>query len=104
MGHALSIEKLVLPDLVRVEHLAQALGLCATSVRRLIRDGTIPARRIGRRWIITRGELLAALSAPAAVCADCCRRLPPVAASATTLPVCSPCARTLAQARQGRPA
>lgn len=47
------------PDgaLLRVEQVAAVLGLEVGSVRRLIRNGAIPARHIGRRWFVLGREL-----------------------------------------------
>lgn len=57
---------ILLPDILTVEDLAPVLHLRPSAVRALIRRGAIPARKLGRRWLVARGELLRALSSPVA--------------------------------------
>lgn len=48
------------PDPVRavytVTEVAQLLSLSRGSAYELVRDGTIPAHRLGRRWVIPKGR------------------------------------------------
>lgn len=68
-----------LPELLRPDDLALALGLSAGRVRDLLRDGTIPASRLRGRWIVRRRDLLEAVAPgrPSAStgtgCPDCAR-------------------------------
>lgn len=55
------LRRVVLPDLMVVEDVAAFLWLSPASVRRLIREGRIPAAKLGRRWIVERRSLLDAL-------------------------------------------
>ena len=52
---------ILLPDLLVVEDLAPFLRISAAGVRRLLREGVLPGRRVGRRWVIERQTLLEAL-------------------------------------------
>jgi len=54
-----------LPDLATAESIALQLGVTPSSVRALFRSGAIPGRKLGRRWVASRVELLASLSRPA---------------------------------------
>ncbi len=63
---AAAARQILLPDVLAVEDLAPVLHLRPSAIRALIRRGAIPARKLGRRWLVTRAELLRALSCPAA--------------------------------------
>ncbi|MBN1583462.1 MAG: helix-turn-helix domain-containing protein [Anaerolineae bacterium] len=45
------------PEMLTVAQVAEYLHLHALTVRRLLKDGTIPARKVGREWRINRVEL-----------------------------------------------
>lgn len=45
------------PDVLTVAETAQLLGLSVNTTYGHLADGTIPARRLGRRWIISRARL-----------------------------------------------
>lgn len=51
----------VLPDILLVEDLAARLRISPGSARRLLRLGTLPGRKVGRRWIVERRALIVAL-------------------------------------------
>lgn len=53
---------IVLPEICTVEDLARHLRASNATVRALIRRGVLPGRKIGRRWIATRADVLAAVS------------------------------------------
>ena len=40
------------PDVLTVEMVADALGVCKASIYRLIKENTIGYRRVGRKYII----------------------------------------------------
>lgn len=44
-------------DYARVEQVAERLGIHPESARRLMRKGTLPAERVGGRWLVSWGEL-----------------------------------------------
>lgn len=50
-----------LPEVLWVEDLADILGLGQIQIRRKIRKGEIPAKRLGKRWYILREQLIATL-------------------------------------------
>ncbi len=52
---------LALPRILLVEDLADALGVTVETARRWCRDGHIPASRLGRRYVISREQLLSHL-------------------------------------------
>ncbi len=54
------------PDVLSVAETAQLLGLSVNSTYAHLADGTIPARRLGRRWIISRTRLDSWLAGSAA--------------------------------------
>lgn len=54
--------EIMLPDLLTVEDLAPRLKVTPGAVRRLLRTGVLPGRKVGRRWIVERRGLLLALS------------------------------------------
>ncbi len=45
------------PQLVSIEDAAERLGLSGRTVRRRVRDGSIPVRRVGRRVLVDLGAL-----------------------------------------------
>lgn len=45
-----------MPDLT-ISEVAARLGITATRVRLLVRQGRIPARRFGRAWVIAETDL-----------------------------------------------
>ena len=57
-----SVRELLLPDIASVAEVAQHLGISRSVVRRWIRAGVIPGRKLGRRWYVARRELLALFS------------------------------------------
>lgn len=81
----------VLPEILTVSKLSEALGLSKGRVRDLIRLGRIPACRVGRRYITRLDDLLAALepgaprrsSASAAAWCSVCRDRPAVEGRST---------------------
>lgn len=44
-------------DYARVGEVAERLGIHVESARRLMRKGTLPAERVGGRWLVRREEL-----------------------------------------------
>jgi excisionase family DNA binding protein len=61
---AAALKTVALPDVCRVEHLAEHLDLTEGAVRKLLREGRLPGRRVGRRWLVARPALLRWLSLP----------------------------------------
>lgn len=53
---------IALPEVCLVEDIAQHLRRSPTAVRALIRSGRLPGLKVGRRWVLTREAVLAALS------------------------------------------
>lgn len=48
-----------LPDLLNTQTVALILNVCEASVRRMCREGTIPAYKLGPRlWRISKAELM----------------------------------------------
>ncbi|MBN1937423.1 MAG: helix-turn-helix domain-containing protein [Anaerolineae bacterium] len=45
------------PETLTVAEVAEYLHLHPLTVRRLLKDGTLPARKVGREWQIDRAEL-----------------------------------------------
>jgi excisionase family DNA binding protein len=58
------VELSSLDDLLSVEEVALRLYLHPESVRRKAREGTLPAYRIGRRWVFSEREMLALMDRP----------------------------------------
>lgn len=52
---------LVLPDVATAETVALFLKTTPGAVRRLFRKGEIPARKLGKRWLVSRRALLMAI-------------------------------------------
>lgn len=46
-----------LPTHLEVQDVAAVLGISKTAVYQLLRDGTIPAYKVGGSWVILRDEL-----------------------------------------------
>ncbi len=57
--------RLILPDVMTPETLAERLGLSSRHVANLIRRGQLPGRKVGRHWLVLRSELLVALQSNA---------------------------------------
>lgn len=57
-----AIRAVALPDILSVEDLARALRVTSSAARMLLRAGRIPGKKLGRRWLVSRSELLRALS------------------------------------------
>jgi excisionase family DNA binding protein len=57
-----SFHSVALPDICRVEDLAEHLHLTPETVRKALRAGRIPGQRLGRTWLIPRLALLAWLA------------------------------------------
>lgn len=53
---------IMLPEVCFVRDLAVAFHCTEAAVRSMIRKGEIPARRLGRRWVIERRALLCSLT------------------------------------------
>lgn len=54
-----------LPRLVSIPTAARAIGIGYTTARRLINDGEIPTKQVGKRRKVTKRDLLAYLDATA---------------------------------------
>lgn len=59
-----ALRSVALPDICTVEAYASHVGLSPATVRAQLRDGRLPGRRVGRRWLIARLALIAHLAAP----------------------------------------
>ena len=55
------LARAVLPDVLRVGDLCIILGRRPEAIRRLIRTGEIPARKLGGQYVVERRAFLAAL-------------------------------------------
>jgi excisionase family DNA binding protein len=53
------------PAVYTVEEAAELLGVARSTAYELVRDGTIPARRLGGRWVISRARFHAWLDSDA---------------------------------------
>jgi excisionase family DNA binding protein len=53
-------------DLLTIEETALYLRVSESTVRRMVKDGRIPATQIGRQWRIARAALEALVKGPAA--------------------------------------
>lgn len=51
------------PERMDTEDVTQLFGITQQAVYQWLKDGTIPAYRVGRRWIILRDEVKAAVEA-----------------------------------------
>jgi len=56
--------EVLLPDILLAEDLARVLRITPGAARALIRSGQVPARKIGRRWLVSRAEFLRQLTPP----------------------------------------
>jgi excisionase family DNA binding protein len=45
------------PEAMSVEEVSDALGVCPNTVRAMIRQRQIPAKKIGAKWRVLRSEL-----------------------------------------------
>jgi excisionase family DNA binding protein len=45
------------PEAMSVDQVAEALGVCPNTVRAMIRQQQIPAKKIGAKWRVLRSEL-----------------------------------------------
>jgi excisionase family DNA binding protein len=45
------------PHYLTVAEVAEQLRTCERTIRNRLRDGTLPGRRVGRRWLVDRVEL-----------------------------------------------
>jgi hypothetical protein len=59
---AAAARQVLLPDILVVEDVARAIHAGPSRVREMLRTGLIPAKKLGRRWLVTRVELLRALT------------------------------------------
>jgi excisionase family DNA binding protein len=50
----ISVKDLPGPEIYTVPHVARMLSINVSTVYQLLRDGAIPAKRLGRRWVIPR--------------------------------------------------
>jgi len=62
MRSTTKLSDMLIPDVMTVQDASIRLGYSQRHLRRLLRDGILPGRRLGRRWVILRGPLLAALA------------------------------------------
>ncbi len=53
-----ALRAVALPDVCRVEDLAQHLNISPAAIRRALRRGDIPGRRVGKRWLVARLALV----------------------------------------------
>ena len=65
-NHAMATRPLTRDDVLTMREVADLLRLPLSTVSEFARRGTLPARKLGRRWIFLRDELEAALRAPTA--------------------------------------
>lgn len=68
------LRSVALPDVCRVEDLAEHLQVSTAAIRRALRRGELPGRRVGRRWLISRLALVEWLSSTPPPSADEPRR------------------------------
>jgi excisionase family DNA binding protein len=54
----------MLPDVLVVEDVARVSHASVAAVRDWIRSGLLPARKLGKRWLISRTELMRLLASP----------------------------------------
>lgn len=54
---------LLAPAVYTVEQAAELLGVARSTAYELVRDGRVPARRLGGRWVISRARFHAWLDA-----------------------------------------
>lgn len=58
---AAATRAVMLPEILDVSDLSRWLRCSPATSRRLLRDGVVPGKRIGRRWFVTRDALLTKL-------------------------------------------
>lgn len=54
----------VLPDVVTPDGLARFLGVGTDTVRRWLREGIVPGRKLGRSWFVPRLPFILSLAEP----------------------------------------
>lgn len=59
---ASALRAIALPDICRVEDLAEHIGLSELLIRDALQRGELPGRQLGGTWLISRQALLAWLS------------------------------------------
>ena len=57
-----NLRDVALPDVITSAALARVLEIRPETVSRMFRQGVLPGRKLGRRWVTTRHALLAFLS------------------------------------------
>ena len=95
-----------LPMVMRVADVARAIGISERSVLAWIRSGSIPAKQIGRTWLIDREDFRRAVQARLVRCADCAREIAegiatPATGGMFSCPSCSEQLRRLIKPAQG---
>ena len=55
------------PNLLNIDEMCAALGICTKTGYRLLRDGSIVSRKVGRKYCIPKAHLLAYLKMNSAV-------------------------------------
>lgn len=55
------------PDVLNIDEMCAALGICTKTGYRLLRDGSIVSRKVGRKYCIPKAHLLAYLKMNSAV-------------------------------------
>ncbi len=55
------LRTLLIPDLATVQDLAPFFKISVSGMRAMLRRGALPAKKVGRRWIVSRRFLLAAI-------------------------------------------
>jgi len=61
---ARALRSVALPDICTDEDLSRVVGIPLPLVRRHLREGRLPGRRCGRRWLVSRRALLGWLEQP----------------------------------------
>ena len=74
--HDETVFRAALPQVLDTADLSRLLRRCPTAVRRLLRAGELPARKVAGRWLVERECLLEAIRPEFVECADCARQLP----------------------------
>ena len=59
-----ALRSVALPDFCTASDLAEHLGIAPSTVRRALREGHLPGRRCGRRWLVSRSALVEWLATP----------------------------------------
>jgi hypothetical protein len=65
LAEANAVRRLSLPDVCSADVVAEHLDLAPSTVRRALREGRLPGRRIGGRWFVARPALFAWLDSRA---------------------------------------